>query len=393
MIWERVLLSDVCSTVTKGTTPKTYGFEYTSSGVPFIRVNDFPEGRLELRKSTLFVAPSTHRKYKRSIINSGNVLLSIAGTIGRSCVVPDGLPEMNCNQAVCVIRVENEVLDASYLNYWLRSLDAKRQMANGQVTGVITNFNLTTARNLSVPLPPLAEQKRIAGILDAADALRAKRREALAQLDTLLQSTFLDMFGDPVTNPMGWEVKKVSDFCKTQTGGTPSRSKPGRYYGGDIPWVKSGELRERTVYDTDEHITQHAIDETAAKIVPPGALMVALYGATVGRIAVLGVEAATNQAICSIIVSPEKVNAQYMFYALRTKVPEWLSRRVGGGQPNISNGVIKDTLIALPPHKLQAKFAQAVSLCETQRQTQEAHLSELDALFASLQSRAFNGEL
>jgi type I restriction enzyme S subunit len=245
----------------------------------------------------------------------------------------------------------------------------------------------------SVPVPPLPEQKRIAAILDAADALRAKRRESIEQLDSLVQATFLEMFGDPVTNPKGWESKRIEDFCKTQTGGTPSRSKASRYFGGSIPWVKSGELREQTIYDTEEHITPQALEESAAKMVAKGALMVALYGATVGRIARLGVEAATNQAICSIVLPANHVHPAYMFQALRTKVPEWLSRRVGGGQPNISNGVIKDTLIPLPPLVLQTRFASISEAIEQQKARLKAHLAELDTLFASLQSRAFNGEL
>ena len=84
--------------------------------------------------------------------------------------------------------------------------------------------NATTLKALQVPLPPLAEQKRIAGILDAADALRAKRRESLAQLDTLLQSTFLDMFGDPVTNPMGWEVGVIGDLLESANYGTSKKA-------------------------------------------------------------------------------------------------------------------------------------------------------------------------
>ena len=105
-------------------------------------------------------------------------------------------------------------LESSYLYRWFSSVEIQRRLRSfANQTTNISNLNHKKTLELQIPLPPLAEQKRIAGILDAADALRAKRREALAQLDTLLQSTFLDMFGDPVTNPMGWEVRSLGDLA------------------------------------------------------------------------------------------------------------------------------------------------------------------------------------
>ena len=108
----------------------------------------------------------------------------------------------------------NEVSELAYLRHWLQSFEFRSQITR-EVTGIAQkNFGPSHLKRLRISLPPLAEQKRIAGILDAADALRAKRREALGQFDTLLQSTFLDMFGDPVTNPMGWEKPRLEDLCK-----------------------------------------------------------------------------------------------------------------------------------------------------------------------------------
>ena len=197
-----------------------------------------------------------------------------------------------------------------------------------------------------------------AGILDAADAVRAKRRQALAQLDTLLQSTFLDMFGDPVTNPMGWKAHPLADICKTGTGGTPSREKMQRYYeGGTIPWVKSGELREEVITSAGEHITEAALRETSVKLVPKDALLLALYGATVGRLGILGIRATTNQAVCHIIPNSLRADFRYMFHSLSNQVSYLVGRGVGGAQPNISQGIIKSLAIPLPPLDLQYRFA------------------------------------
>ena len=202
------------------------------------------------------------------------------------------------------------------------------------------------------------------------------------------------MFGDPVTNPMGWDAPPLADFCKTGTGGTPSRGKMQRYYeGGTIPWVKSGELREEIITSTDEHITETALKETNVKLVPKDALLLALYGATVGRLGILGIQATTNQAVCHIIPNSLRADLRYMFHSLSNQVSYLVGRGVGGAQPNISQGIIKSLAIPLPPLDPQHRFAAIVESVEQQKASQRTHLAELDTLFASLQSRAFRGEL
>ena len=287
-----------------------------------------------------------------------------------------------------------EGMSRDYLFYFLRTPDTVN-LATTRCSGAnLPRLGPKQLASFQIPLPPLAEQKRIAGILDAADALRAKRREALAQLDILLQSTFLDMFGDPVTNPMGWDAPPLADFCKTGTGGTPSRGKMQRYYeGGTIPWVKSGELREEVITSTGECITETALKETNVKLVPKDALLLALYGATVGRLGILGTQATTNQAVCHIIPNSLRADLRYMFHSLSNQVSYLVGRGVGGAQPNISQGIIKSLAIPLPPLDLQHRFATIVESVEQQKARQRAHQAELDTLFASLQSRAFRGDL
>jgi len=168
----------------------------------------------------------------------------------------------------------------------------------------------------------------------------------------------------------------IGEFCETGSGGTPSRANADRYFGGRIPWVKSGELRESVITQTEESITEEGLNESAAKLLPPNTLLVALYGATVGRIGVLGIEAATNQAICHIIPDEKKANRTYLYYALQSKVPYWLSKRVGVGQPNISQGVIRDTEIPLPPLIEQRRIASILDKADAlRRKRREAVLA------------------
>ena len=156
---------------------------------------------------------------------------------------------------------------------------------------------------------------------------------------------------------MSWDMLAIGDFCRTGSGGTPSRKEASRYFGGNIPWVKSGELREGVINETEETITELAVIESSAKFIPKGALLVAMYGATIGRVAKLGIDATSNQAVCHILPDESLADMQYMFYALQAQVPHWLGKGVGGAQPNISQEIIKNTVLPLPPLEEQRCIA------------------------------------
>ena len=366
------------------------------SGLPITRIETIADGTINPAK--VGFANLGESDCADWILRDGDILISHINStkhLGKCALYEGDPPTLVHGMNLLALRVDTNVAASRYVYWILSSTDFRRHLPRITKHSVNqSSFNISSFKKLQIPLPPLAEQERIAGVLDAADALRAKRREALAQLDTLLQSTFLDMFGDPVSNPMGWDAPVLADFCKTGTGGTPSRGKMQRYYeGGTIPWVKSAELREEVITSTGEHITVTALKETNVKLVPKDALLLALYGATVGRLGILGIQATTNQAVCHIIPNSLRVDLRYMFHSLSNQVPYLVGRGVGGAQPNISQGIIKSLAIPLPPLDLQRRFAAIVESVEHQKASQRTHLAELDTLFASLQSRAFRGDL
>lgn len=158
---------------------------------------------------------------------------------------------------------------------------------------------------------------------------------------------------------------KLGEICETTSGGTPNR-KNDAYYGGSIPWVKSGELGKGVIYETEEHITEEAIKESSAKIFPKGTLLIALYGATIGKLGFLGVPAATNQAVCGIFEN-EKIDLQFLSYYLFHKRNDLIAQGTGGAQPNISQTILKNLPIPLPPLP-----------------TQRAIVTRIETLFAEL---------
>ena len=146
---------------------------------------------------------------------------------------------------------------------------------------------------------------------------------------------------------MNWKKEPLGKICKTTSGGTPSRKNQSYYQNGTIPWVKSGELENNIITTSEEFITEEGLLNSSAKIFPAGTLLIALYGATIGKLAFLGIDAATNQAVCGIFQN-ENVSLKYLYYYLLFQRPNLIKQGVGGAQPNISQTVLKKLEISYP---------------------------------------------
>jgi type I restriction enzyme S subunit len=158
--------------------------------------------------------------------------------------------------------------------------------------------------------------------------------------------------------PNSWEWVKLGDICNTTSGGTPSR-KNNSYFDGNIPWLKSGELENGLIKKTEEFITHEGLNESSAKIIPSGTLLIALYGATVGKLGILGIDSAINQAICAIFNPPE-INLKYLFFYFLSYKENLLNARKGGAQPNISQQVINDVNFPISPLEEQKRIVAKI---------------------------------
>lgn len=185
--WPTVAMRDVSSLITKGTTPTSVGLKFETEGVPFLRVQDLVAGVAVPVATTLHISKESHQILKRSKIASGDVLVSIAGTIGRIATVPDGLPEMNCNQAVAIVRPTPN-LDSVFAANWLRTDDAKRQMKSGAVTATIANLSLQQVGGLQIPHPPVALQHAFAEQVARIETIAATQHERALELGSLFDS-------------------------------------------------------------------------------------------------------------------------------------------------------------------------------------------------------------
>lgn len=196
--------------------------------------------------------------------------------------------------------------------------------------------------------------------------------------------------------PSGWARTTLGTVADWGAGGTPSRSEP-NFYGGKIPWIKSGELNSRYIKTTEESITEEAIKSSSAKIFPAGSVAIAMYGATIGKTAILGIDASTNQA-CAVGVPVEGlIGKEYLYRLLQNEKAAFIEKGKGGAQPNISQAVIKAHEIGLPPLAEQTRIAAKLDELLSQVDTLKARIDGIPALLKrfrqSVLAAAVSGQL
>ena len=386
-----VCLGD-CGEVVTGSTPPKANSDYWGGEIPFVTPAQLGfQPPITTADEYVTSEGADHGR----LLPEGAVLVCCIGSLGKTGTA--GVPLIS-NQQINAIIFDPIQVDARYGYHAARSLTPLLEHFAPSTTVKIVKKSAFA--EFQIPLPPLAEQKRIAGILDAADALRAKRREALAQLDTLLQSTFLDMFGDPVTNPMGWPPTSLSAISdELRDGPFGSNLKSSHYVESGVRVIRLqnigvGEMRnDDLAFISEEHFASLPHNHCQ-----PGDVIIGTMGDPNLRACIvpLALARALNKADCILMrVDRTKVDAIYVCWFLNNPGTVSMALRLVRGQTRgrISLGRMKKLQIPLPPLDLQCRFAAIVASVEQQKAGQRAHLNELDTLFASLQSRAFRGGL
>lgn len=268
-------------------------------------------------------------------------------------------------------------LDVRYAFHFLRSIHLPN-------AGYSRHYKFL--KEVMIPLLELPEQRRVAAILDRVDDLRDKRDSTPPKLSSVVASAL-----DSLMRDSGYSYKRLGDVAETTSGGTPSRSVK-ENFGGGIPWVKSSEVAQGVVVETEESITSIGLTSSSARVMPVGTVLVAMYGATAGTVGQLGIEAATNQAICCI--SPnDAFTPEFLVAALSAMKSQLKAMAVGGAQPNLSQGQIRDLRVPVPPIHVQEDFTRLTLAIRGVSQLQTTQVVLLDELFSTLQDLAFRGAL
>ncbi|PPJ64195.1 restriction endonuclease subunit S [Cuspidothrix issatschenkoi] len=397
--WNLLALNQICD-LQNGYAFKSSDYVNISSTLNCRMSNIRPNGVFDLEHNQKFLPDSYTEKYKQYLLKDGDVIIAMtdmateAKILGVPTIVKTQGKNLLLNQRVGKLIIKKpELIYFPYLKYVLNREQVKKYFLKFAGGGLQINLCKDDILSVTIPLPPLEEQKKIAEILDQAEELRRKRKEAIALLNTLTQSIFIEMFGDPVKNLKSFPIFRLGDLTKISSGSTPSR-KNSENFNGNIPWVKTTEVNERLITDTEEKITETALQNSSCHLYPVGSILIALYGQgkTRGQCAVLGIEAATNQA-CGVLLPNPKYETNFLFAQLLISYSRLRAMARGGNQENLNLGLIADFTVLLPPLSLQKEFAQRFEAVEELKKSHRASLSELDALFASLQHRAFRGEL
>ena len=329
---------------------------------------------------------------ERFTVLPGDVLVCEGGEIGRTAIWKGQLPWVGYQKALHRIRPARGV-SSEYLAYFMRWF-ASVQAFEPYVTGsTIKHLPQEDLRLLPVPVPPEPEQRRIVAAieeqfsrLEVAEASLCLANKRLALLKAAALRAGLE--GD-------WPTRRLDEIATTSSGGTPSRKRPD-YFGGSIPWVKSGELRDGHVKATDETISDLGLNESSAKVVERGTLLIALYGATVGKLGVLDIDAATNQAVCAIM-SHDAEMVPYLWLVLRQKRSDLIAAGQGGAQPNISQAILRKVQIPVPSRNEQrrvvAEVERQLSFIDAMRAWTNTAIRRSVSLRRAILERAFTGML
>lgn len=221
-----------------------------------------------------------------------------------------------------------------------------------------------------------------------------KKKTALT-IEERLQQALVPAEEQPYEVPENWVWVRLESVASWGSGGTPSR-KHEEYYNGDILWIKTGELNNGWIYDTEEKITDEGLKKSSAKLFPPYSVLIAMYGATIGKVAILGVPATTNQA-CACAVCNQSLLYMYLFYYCIFQKNVFIEKGKGGAQPNISQIILKQHPIPLPPLSEQQRIVERIEELFAKLDEAKERLQEVADSFAvrkaAILHKAFTGEL
>ena len=279
-----------------------------------------------------------------------------------------------------VLRPKADVVDPMFFPFFISSdifLDEAIRVSVGSLS---PTANWKDLRTLEFDLPSPGKQRELAGILSEAESLKGHYRKLLTTCDDVVKSQFIEMFGSPIRGTAKFDMAKLGDLASLSSGATPKRDHP-EYYGGDIPWVKTTEVAQGNVKSADEHITQAGLDNSSCRIIPAGTILMAMYGQgeTRGKVAMLEIEAATNQACAAIECDSSKLNSLYALHHLRMCYGDLRSKSKGGNQKNLSLAMLKRYLIVWPPLTLQQEFADFAASVDKSKFAVQKALDELNA--------------
>ena len=389
---EKVKLKDICS-MQSGGTPSRSKSEFYTGNIPWAKISDLEKSNDGyIYETEEHITDEALKSINNRFFKVGTLLLAMYGSVGKTAI---SKIDLSTNQAILGINIVDEKkVDIKYLRYWFTTI--KEQLLNRAVGAALANISLGIVKELEIPLPNLATQQRIAAILDQADAIIQNNRAIVQKYDALTQSLFLDMFGDPVKNEKGWEVKSLNDLCNKITDGT--HDTPKRLTEG-IKFITGKHIRPFEIdYDNSDYVTEEIHKEIFKRCNPEyGDVLYTNIGVNFATAAMNTVEYEFSMKNVALLkYNRELLNGRYLVHILNNEFFKDKLKKtfgVGGAQQFLSLSNIKSILVLVPPITLQNQFAERIQAIEAQKQQAQLELAKSEELFQSLLQRAFKGEL
>jgi len=346
---------------------------------PYIRTRDLNDHKINFNEIEC-ITPETHKEIERYIVDKGNLIISIVGTIGSCAIIPDNLDKANLTENCAKIVPKDSSVDTNFLYYYLISKIGQNEIHKNTVGSTQLKLPLYGIKNIKIPSIDEKSQSRIADFLSNLDKkieLNKKQNETLEEIaKTLFKSWFVDF--DPVRAkvegrstglskeisdlfpnsfeeselgeiPKGWKVENIGNSFEVLLGGTPSRKKE-EYWEGDIPWINSGEINNFRILKPSEFISENGFKNSSTKLLPKRSTLIAITGATLGQLSLNEIEVCANQSVIGIPPS-KKFPSEYVYLWISSTIQKLISSQTGGAQQHINTNNVKEHLILLPPEK------------------------------------------
>jgi len=390
--WELKRMTELCEKITSGGTPLTSKTEYYNGDIPWAITEDITSSDMYIKQTKKKITKKGINNSSAKLFPKGTLLLTMYGTVGKVAITE---VEMATNQAILGLIPKKQV-DTLYLYYFLKSFENKWQ--NFMRTTTQSNINATIVKRLLVPIPPLEEQKKIVEILQFADYLKERRKEAIKLIDKIVMSLFYDMFGDPATNPKGWEVKKIGNIIED--------IKSGFAYG---KFNKERGIPQLRPYNITE---DGKLDLSTLKYVPDTKKNIEGYYLKTGDIIFNNTN--SPELVGKTTIFKSDLDCVFSNHLTRIRLDEtkatpayikqlfnylWLKRVFQNrchqwvNQASINNKNLRELEILLPPLDLQQEFTEIVSKLEDKRKQMEEAEEKLEMLYQILLKQAFTGKL
>ncbi|MYF45463.1 MAG: restriction endonuclease subunit S [Rhodobacteraceae bacterium] len=390
--WRDTTLGDIAEIVS-GATPKTSVEQYWGGGVPWVTPADLSgiEG-VYIDSTARTLTTAGLKSCASRLLPTNSVLLSSRAPIG---LVAINTVPMATNQGFKSLVPDNSQVDSKFLFWWLRRHRVQLEaMGNG---ATFKEVSKRIVASVPISLPPVEEQLRIAAVLDAAAALRWKRQQALTKLHSLSRAIFIGMFGDAVSKDSEWPVRCLAEVVEEGTTVTYGIVQAGNEFPGGVPYIRSCDIVDGRIQVEGLRRTDPDIERNYPRSRIRAGEVVMSIRATVGPTALVPDELdGSNLARAIARISPDDgVDGTYLLEYLRSDTAQrWIQKQVKGATfREITLKRLRELPVLVPPLGLQQEFAETCRKACQLRNSLEDSLDQLDGLFASIQQRAFRGEL